>query len=70
MVGTPAFHGVLALHDLSGESFDLFEKILLRAVHVHHHSMDARLWFAVALWQGSQNSYLTPIDNPLPYGCG
>ena len=41
MVGAPGFHGVLALHDLSGQSFDLFEKILLRPVHAHHHNMDA-----------------------------
>jgi len=43
MVGAPAFHGVLALHDFSGEALNLFEKILLRTVHGCHHNMDASL---------------------------
>jgi hypothetical protein len=47
VVGTAAFHEVLALQDLSAQPIDLLEKILLRAVHAHHHRMDAGWSLAV-----------------------
>ncbi len=47
VVGAAAFHEVLALKDLSAETIDLLEKILLRVVGARHLDMDAGWSLAV-----------------------
>jgi hypothetical protein len=66
VVGTAAFHGVLALNYLSAQTVDLFKKVLLRAVGAHHHMMDAGWSLAVVPFAALDHIFepLVPRHSP------